>query len=93
MLEAILSPPFVCNEWGALLLHQEALSLVRMFDEAGSEAVRGKGGGDHKVKNSGAGPGMGSSSSVLSPMSVTEAFSPLMWALKVCVCLCSCISV
>jgi hypothetical protein len=44
MLEAILSPPFVCNEWGALLLHQEALSLVRLFDEAGSEMARGKGG-------------------------------------------------
>lgn len=31
MLEAILSPSFVCNEWGALLLHQEALSLVNIY--------------------------------------------------------------
>jgi hypothetical protein len=73
------------TEWGALLLHQEVLSVVRLFDDACDESrfkstalTATNAVATAAVKNQST---TGNSVSIL--LSVKEAFAPLIWGLKI----------
>lgn len=73
LLESLTRISF--SEWGALLLNQEVLSIVRTFDDACDESYFKSSIGSKK-----------SQSSVQNyPVlcSIKEAFAPLTWALKI----------
>lgn len=73
-LEAILRTPF--SEWGALLLHQEVLSMIRIFDDACDDS-------NSIIIAVASTTSLSSVPSVGSAVSAKEVFSPLSWGLKV----------
>ena len=74
ILDYIVKTTF--SEWGALLLHREVLAVVRTFDEACDESYFKTSAGAVRNKSTNV-----NGVPILS--SAKDAFSPLIWALKI----------